>query len=168
MAYYIPGDDHGSYENPFNTWYIFQNSLAIQTVFVVYFFTIFFYNVFAVLVTFSLNSVWHAILDNFRPTTVWGVDMAIHYYFSNRTLGEPWTKWSFMQLLGMFVLLYGTSIYNAPNAGSLLLKGQWYALGIDLRDEYQNASFEEATIGCLGVQSEVDDSSDIIKEQELV
>ena len=94
--------------------------------------------------------------------------MAIHYYFSNRTLGEPWTKWSFMQLLGMFVLLYGTSIYNAPNAGSLLLKGQWYALGIDLRDEYQNASFEEATIGCLGVQSEVDDSSDIIKEQELV
>jgi len=137
LAYYIPGDDHGSYENPFNTWYIIQNSSAIQVVFVVYFFTILLYNVFACLVTFMLNSVWHAILDNFRPITVWGVDMAIYYYFTNGALGEPWTKWSFVQLFAMFVLLYGTSIYNAPNAGSLLLKGQWYAFGIDLSNEYQ-------------------------------
>ena len=37
----------------------------------IYFFTIFMYNVFAVLVTFQLSSIWHAILDNFRPITVW-------------------------------------------------------------------------------------------------
>lgn len=36
----------------------------------------------------------------------------------------------------MTVLLYGTAIYNAPNDGSLLLKGQWWAFGIDLSEEY--------------------------------
>jgi hypothetical protein len=137
IAYYMPGDDHGSYEDPFNTWHMLSNSSAIKAVFVVYFVTILLYNVFACLVTFMLNSVWHAILDNFRPITVWGVDLAIYYFFTNGALGEPWTNWSFVQLVGMFVLLYGTSIYNAPNAGSLFLKGQWYSIGIDLSDEYR-------------------------------
>ncbi len=36
----------------------------------------------------------------------------------------------------MAVLLYGTAIYNAPNDGSLLLEGQWWALGINLSEEY--------------------------------
>jgi hypothetical protein len=64
LAYYLPGDDHGSYENPFNTWAMIQNSPTIQAAFVIYFIAIFGYNLFAALVTFLLNSVWHAILDN--------------------------------------------------------------------------------------------------------
>ena len=31
------------------------------------------YNIFAVYVTHFLSSVWHAILDNFRPISVWGM-----------------------------------------------------------------------------------------------
>jgi drug/metabolite transporter (DMT)-like permease len=58
LVYYIPGNDHGSYEDPFNTWDMFMNSSHIQLAFVVYFFAIFAYNLFAVLVTFMLNSVW--------------------------------------------------------------------------------------------------------------
>ena len=69
LAYFLPGADHGSYEDPFNTWNMFRNSTNIQIAFVIYFFTIFFYNLLAVLVTFMLSSVWHAILDNFRPIT---------------------------------------------------------------------------------------------------
>jgi hypothetical protein len=30
------------------------------------------YNIFAIYVTHFLSSVWHAILDNFRPISVWG------------------------------------------------------------------------------------------------
>ena len=37
----------------------------------------------------------------------------------------------------MFVLLYGTAVYNAPNAGSIRLEGQWYAYGVNLGHEYQ-------------------------------
>lgn len=102
---------------------------------VIYFFTIFFYNLFAVLVTFMLSSVWHAILDNFRPITVWIVDLLIFYYI-NPFFGEAWTPYSYLQIAGMAILLYGTAIYNAPNDGSLFLRGQWWALGFNFSDEY--------------------------------
>jgi len=144
LAYYFPGDDHGSFEDPFNTWDMIVNSPTIQWAFLIYFFSIFGYNLFAVLVTYSLNSIWHAILDNFRPITVWGVDMLIFYAFVSLKgqFGEPWTKYSWVQLLGMFVLLYGTAVYNAPNAGSIKLLGQWYALGLNLSREYEAAEAE--------------------------
>jgi drug/metabolite transporter (DMT)-like permease len=41
LAYYIPGNDHGSYENPFNTFAMFMNSTNIQIAFIIYFFAIF-------------------------------------------------------------------------------------------------------------------------------
>jgi hypothetical protein len=144
LAYYLPGDDHGSYEDPWNTMHMFANSSTIQWAFVIYFFAIFAYNLFAVLVTFLLNSVWHAILDNFRPITVWGTDLFIFYAITKAgDFGEAWTNWSYLQLFGMCVLLYGTAVYNAPNAGSLRLEGQWYSFGIDLRKEYEEIEMEE-------------------------
>lgn len=143
LAYYLPGDDHGSYEDPFNTIYMFMNSSAIKHAFIIYFFAIFLYNFFAVMVTYMLNSVWHAILDNFRPITVWITDLAIFYLISLGDFGEPWTKWSWVQVFGMFVLLYGTAIYNAPNAGSIKLEGQWFACGFDYTDEYKEIALEE-------------------------
>ncbi len=30
FSYYMPGNDHGSYEDPFNTWAMFMNSRNIQ------------------------------------------------------------------------------------------------------------------------------------------
>jgi hypothetical protein len=37
------------------------------------------YNCAAVYVTKYLSAIWHAILDNFRPITIWGLDLAIFY-----------------------------------------------------------------------------------------
>jgi hypothetical protein len=95
-------------------------------------------------VTFLLSSVWHAILDNFRPITVWGTDLFIFYVVtSSGDFGEQWTKWSWVQVGGMFVLLYGTAIYNAPNPGSVRLEGQWFACGLNYSDEYKLIEAEE-------------------------
>merc|ERR1719506_1833026 len=77
-------------EDPFDTWEMFKNSTDIQFMFLLYFISIFLYNMLAVLVTFMLNSVWHAILDNFRPITVWVVDLVIFYFLSQGTFGEAW------------------------------------------------------------------------------
>jgi len=137
LAYYLPGDDHGSYEDGFNTWYMFAHSSTIQMSFVIYFFAIFGYNLFAVLVTFSLNSIWHAILDNFRPITVWGTDMFIFYVITS-AFGEPWTKYGWVQVLGMIVLLYGTAVYNSD----IKLRGQWYVFGLQFRHEYEEIEME--------------------------
>lgn len=38
LAYYLPGDDHGSYEDFYNTWHMVTHSSVIQSSFVVYFF----------------------------------------------------------------------------------------------------------------------------------
>lgn len=142
LAYYLPGPDHGCFEDPFNTYDMVVNTPTIQWAFFIYFFAIFAYNLFAVLVTFLLNSVWHAILDNFRPITVWGTDMFIFYVIAAEGFGEPWTKWSWVQLFGMCVLLYGTAVYNAPNAGSLKLQGEWFHFGFDMSSEYEEIELE--------------------------
>ncbi len=119
----LPGKDvGGTMENPWDTLAMFENSADLRFLFIFYFLSIFFYNMLAVLVTFMLNSVWHAILDNFRPITVWITDLCI-FYFISKSFGEQWTVWSYMQLVGLFVLLYGTAVYNAPNAGSIKLTG---------------------------------------------
>jgi len=123
ICYALPGGDvGGTMENPYDTLAMMQNSPELRQMFLFYFLSIFFYNALAVLVTFMLNSVWHAILDNFRPITVWGTDLFI-YYCVTTSFGEKWTVWSYVQLGGMAVLFYGTAIYNAPHAGSIKLDG---------------------------------------------
>lgn len=137
LAYFLPGDDHGSIENPFNTIALISGSPEIQSIFCLYFFSILSYNILACLVTFMLSSVWHAILDNFRPVTVWGVDLFIYYYITT-SFGEKWFQpWSWLQVLGLVILVYGTAIYNAPNSGSIKLTGGIMNCFLDFGEEYE-------------------------------
>jgi drug/metabolite transporter (DMT)-like permease len=142
-TYVIPGNDYGGvYEDVGNTLTLIANSPTIQWSFCAYFLVIFSYNLFAVLVTFCLNSIWHAILDNFRPLTVWAVGVSVYYIGKSATFGEAWTPYSWIQVLGMVVLLYGTAIYNAPNPGSVQLTGQWWNFGFNFRQDYDDLEEE--------------------------
>ena len=143
LAYTMKGTDHGCIENPYNTYAMLSNSSDLRWMFLWYFISIFGYNMLCALITFMLNSVWHAILDNFRPITVWSTDLFI-YYCVTTALGEQWTVFSYIQLLGMFVLLYGTAIYNAPNAGSIKLTGGLSSCFMDFTEEYLDVE-EEAS-----------------------
>ena len=58
-----------------------------------------------------LSSVWHAILDNFRPITIWAVQLAL-YSWTDGVHGERWGDGSYLQLIGLGVMLLGTAIYN--------------------------------------------------------
>jgi hypothetical protein len=71
--------------------------------------------------------------------------------------GEVWTKYSYIRIAGIAVLLYGSAIYNAPNKGSLLLKGQWRAFGIDCSKEYSSIKRE---------QGEADADAEVVEEIE--
>ena len=68
-------------------------------------------NSFSVLVTLMLSSVWHAILDNFRPISIWAVQIVI-YQLTDGAHGETWGPGSYSQLIGLGVMLLGTAIYN--------------------------------------------------------
>ena len=145
LAYNLPGADHGSLENPFNTFCLLRNSEDIQWIFTLYFVSIFGYNICCALITFMLNSVWHAILDNFRPITVWSTDLFIFYSVS-KSFGEPWTQYSYIQFIGMLVLLYGTAIYNAPNPGSIKLTGGMSSFFMDFSHEYDDMGEESESL----------------------
>jgi len=117
-AYILPGKDTGDcFENLWDSWIMIQNSTAVQLILFGFFATVALYNIFAIMVTHVLDSVWHAILDNFRPISVWGTDLFIFYVIAAPGYGEPWTNLSYIQLVGMFVLFFGTAVYN----GSLKL-----------------------------------------------
>ncbi|TDH71869.1 hypothetical protein CCR75_001070 [Bremia lactucae] len=122
LAYLIPGNDLGSNERVDDAYVMLVNSTLAQIVVIVYLLVILGYNVFAVSVTYLLNSIWHAILDNFRPITVWGADLVLFYGFTSGNFGERWTIWSWLQLVGMLTLLLGTAVYN----GTLRLPGFVY------------------------------------------
>ncbi|TMW55632.1 hypothetical protein Poli38472_010514 [Pythium oligandrum] len=122
IAYLVPGNDLGSNERFDDAFEMLLNSQLAQIIVGVYLLVILGYNVFAVSVTYLLNSIWHAILDNFRPITVWGTDLLLFYVFTKGAFGEAWTIWSWLQLAGMVLLLAGTAVYN----GTLKIPGFAY------------------------------------------
>lgn len=114
IAYLLPGNDvGGSMENVRDAFHIANNNPAIMILLLSFIAVVFFYNVFAVYVTHLLSSVWHAILDNFRPVSVWGTDLLLYYVFCDSNFGEPWIRASYLQLAGMSLLFVGTAVYNA-------------------------------------------------------
>ena len=111
-AYIIPGNDVGSLENVYDSWIMAKSSLPLQYSLWGFFITVALYNIFAVYLTHLMSSVWHAILDCFRPVSVWGTDLLIFYAITNGTFGEAWTNWSYLQLTGMLLLFLGTAVFN--------------------------------------------------------
>ena len=80
-----------------------------------YFVTIFFYNVSANFVTQCLSAVVRSILEACRVMGVWIVGLMFFYLgnSSYQKIGEEWSAWSFLELFGFCVLLYGTFSYKA-------------------------------------------------------
>ena len=80
-AYAIPGPDNGSYENFYDSVTMITSSKQLQTLVIGFVLTVTTYNCMAVYVTKYLSAIWHAILDNFRPITIWVLDLWIFYFF---------------------------------------------------------------------------------------
>lgn len=112
IAYVLPGEDHGSYENFYESCIGIWNNPDLFTVTMGYLCAITTYNVAAIFVTFLLDSVWRSILENFRPVAVWGSDLALFYIVTKGAFGEAWTNSSYLELAGLCVLLIGTATYN--------------------------------------------------------
>jgi len=128
LAAMVPGADHGVLEWRENTLAMLQSNPTLVHLSIAFCVLVFILNSFSVLVTFMLSSVWHAILDNFRPISIWIVQLLIFYVFTDGAHGEPWTRGSWLQLAGLAVMIYGTAVYN----GSVTLPGATPASGPDL------------------------------------
>jgi len=111
IAGVVPGSNHGVFEDFSNTLAQLSNNPDLITLSALFCISVFVLNSFSVLVTFMLSSVWHAILDNFRPISIWAVELFL-YAYTDGAHGEQWTRGSYLQLLGLGVMLAGTAIYN--------------------------------------------------------
>ena len=117
LAGMVPGNNHGVFEDLDNTLAQLESNPALLQLSIAFCVLVFILNSFSVLVTFMLSSVWHAILDNFRPITIWAVELFIYYGVSGGQHGERWTSpGSYLQLLGLAIMLLGTAIYNGTVA----------------------------------------------------
>mmetsp|Transcript_1402 Transcript_1402/g.2285 ORF Transcript_1402/g.2285 Transcript_1402/m.2285 type:complete len:482 (-) Transcript_1402:241-1686(-) len=114
LAYAIPGADNGSFEDPFDSMAMIRNSRQLSLLALAFVVTVTMYNCAAVYVTKYLSAIWHAILDNFRPITVWGMDLALFYVLLPQSgFGESWVfPASWVQFIGLLLLLFGTAVYN--------------------------------------------------------
>lgn len=91
------------------------NSSALCWLTFGYFVTILVYNVSANCVTQCLSAVVRSILEACRVMGVWVVGLLFYYLASGpmQGIGEEWSKWSYMELVGFGVLLTGTFAYKA-------------------------------------------------------
>jgi len=133
VAYILPGNDYGgSFESAYDAWVMWMNDGKIRLLVCLFFVSITGYNVMSIYVTKLLSSIWHAILDNFRPVSVWMFGLLIYYSWSDGTMGEAWGTYSFLQLAGMLLLFVGTAIYNGSVPCCLFgLEGYTALEGVD-------------------------------------
>jgi drug/metabolite transporter (DMT)-like permease len=153
LSYYLPGNDGGHFENPFDAIVMIQNSGTLQMLVCVFVLFVTIYNCAAVYVTKYLSAIWHAILDNFRPITIWGFGLMIHSMGSK--YGEVWVSASWLQLAGLIVLLFGTAVYN----GSIITfddeNSKAYSLIDDMEigqtqhGHVQNAAYNHSQTGLI-------------------
>jgi drug/metabolite transporter (DMT)-like permease len=118
ILYFIPGADNGSYENALDAFVQIGNSSSLLIFNIGYLLSIAFYNFFGLSVAKKLTSVHRTLIDACRTIFVWGLNISVYYliwHFFPHDLpryGEPWTDYSYVQLGGFVLLVFGTLIYN--------------------------------------------------------
>jgi hypothetical protein len=107
----IPDNDHGSYENFKNSFYmLFHNN---NILILVCLFTLItpFDNWIMFVYSRFLSATSRSFLDCFVDLLIWGL-MVILYYAWSYQYGEAWTKYSFLQVCGFIMMILGTFIYH--------------------------------------------------------
>lgn len=90
-----------------------SNSTILLVFIFLYLLSIAFYNFFGLSVTKQLTAVHRTLIDACRTICVWVTEIVLYYAVSNE-FGEAWNMpWSFLQLGGFVLLVFGTLVYNA-------------------------------------------------------
>ena len=114
IMYLIPGSDHGAMEDIADTFYMFADNYLIVVFSIIYFISILFLNWSGMVVTQETSSVVRTIFEAVRTAAIWVVDLLIYYVFYPYSVyGESWNTYSWLQLAGFILLIFGSQCYNA-------------------------------------------------------
>jgi hypothetical protein len=112
-------EGNGIYEDSLDTFAMLGASWLLILLTVLYILFIFGLNVFAMMVTNITNAVMRTIMECVRTLCIWIVQLILFYSIQgleygrhHPTLGESWTRWTWMQLAGFGLLITGMLAYN--------------------------------------------------------
>lgn len=106
-------DGDGLHENSLDTLHMIFHSRPIAIVLLVDMVALLMYNFSGMCVTGALGAVFRTVLETTRTLFVWLVDLLLWYTpLGFGTLGESWSKYSYIQALGFAVLVCGTLVYS--------------------------------------------------------
>jgi len=114
LCYYLPGDNLGSYENIVDAFVQVGQAPGLLGLIIAYIFSIAFFNFFGLSVSKTLSTIHRTLIDACRTIFVWICSIILFY--AGTSFGEPWGKWSWLQLIGFLFLIVGTALYNGSYA----------------------------------------------------
>ena len=137
------------HENFIDTFVQLSNSSALCWLTFGYFCTILIYNISANIVTQTLSAVVRSILEACRVIGVWVVGLLFYYAGTGAitTVGEEWSNWSYLQLFGFILLMYGTFAYKG------LIRMPWVSEEVYAADEADKELEEDLLRGSIRYQS---------------
>ncbi|OHT06093.1 Integral membrane protein [Tritrichomonas foetus] len=113
-----PGTVVGFSENFADTFAMLSNSSFLRIIVFIDVFYILFLNIFHMLAVENTSALFATLFDSIQGAIVWASQVIIYYslqntkYDSYKTLGEQWTKWSFLQMFGFLISIFAMLIYN--------------------------------------------------------
>lgn len=117
VTWAIPGDDHGSYENYLNSFYMLRNNVQLISLVLLNFISISFFNFFSITMSKKLSSTHRTLIDAMRTSIVWICMVIVYYctYQSENVYGEPLNVYSIFELSGFGFMILGTIVHNDVN-----------------------------------------------------
>eukprot|EP00928_Gymnodinium_smaydae_P058586 TRINITY_DN41768_c0_g1_i1.p1 TRINITY_DN41768_c0_g1~~TRINITY_DN41768_c0_g1_i1.p1 ORF type:complete len:432 (+),score=53.33 TRINITY_DN41768_c0_g1_i1:56-1297(+) len=112
ILYLLPGSDHGHQEDVFDTLAMISNNGTLALAILTYLFSCGTYNATGIAITGALSAVHRTMLDASRTMVIWAFDLLVHQLDPSSPFGETWTRYSYLQLFGFFVLVIGQGIYG--------------------------------------------------------
>eukprot|EP00443_Scrippsiella_acuminata_P039178 CAMPEP_0115252682 /NCGR_PEP_ID=MMETSP0270-20121206/44270_1 /TAXON_ID=71861 /ORGANISM="Scrippsiella trochoidea, Strain CCMP3099" /LENGTH=369 /DNA_ID=CAMNT_0002668139 /DNA_START=168 /DNA_END=1277 /DNA_ORIENTATION=- len=113
LLYFVPGDDNGHLEDELDSFAMLRSSVPLAAMILVYTFSCATYNMAGIAVTGALSAVHRVMLEAFRTSIVWIFGLTVHYCFDPASpFGEAWTPYSWMEVVGFFVLMLGQAVYG--------------------------------------------------------
>eukprot|EP00405_Crypthecodinium_cohnii_P015209 CAMPEP_0206449370 /NCGR_PEP_ID=MMETSP0324_2-20121206/18048_1 /ASSEMBLY_ACC=CAM_ASM_000836 /TAXON_ID=2866 /ORGANISM="Crypthecodinium cohnii, Strain Seligo" /LENGTH=380 /DNA_ID=CAMNT_0053918733 /DNA_START=177 /DNA_END=1319 /DNA_ORIENTATION=- len=110
---WIPGDDHGHLEDAPETVHMIFSNQYLLSFLLIYLFSCATYNMSGIAVTGALSAVHRVMLEAFRTSFVWAFGLGVHYFVNpESSFGEAWTIWSWLEVVGFVVIMYGQAVYG--------------------------------------------------------
>jgi drug/metabolite transporter (DMT)-like permease len=106
-------------EDPADTWEMVVTSGAISGLSVIVVIVFATWNVLALYITSQASAIARMMFDQLTIVVVWLAQLLIHWFVKGSELesrfgkaGEEWTAWSWMQLFGFALMVFGACVYQ--------------------------------------------------------